>query len=132
MADSKRTVKECVDCGRIMSIVARGLCGKCFNRHKKIGDLDELYPSKHDKKRKFTEQPAIEEKPGSPKIAPPEEQTLVAESSPKKTDNSICEITVRFMLEDADLEQEIKASAKYHRRSLSQEILFRLEHGAEA
>ena len=125
---ASKTIKECADCGRVMAIVARGLCGACMARHKKAGDLDALYPSKHAKVK--TEQAkSAEEKPNHSENQRPE---VMATPVKTKTDNSIGEITVRFLPEDAELAQNIKDAAKYHRRSLSQEILFRLEHGVPA
>ncbi len=43
---SNKTVAACVECFRVMRIVARGLCGKCYSAHRKAGTLDEKYPAK--------------------------------------------------------------------------------------
>ncbi|MDY0037977.1 MAG: hypothetical protein RBS05_18860 [Zoogloea oleivorans] len=35
---------KCAECGKDRTLIGRGLCGTCYNRIKKSGDLDEFYP----------------------------------------------------------------------------------------
>jgi hypothetical protein len=43
---TNKTIAVCVQCDRKMTLIARGLCGKCYNAHRKAGTLDEKYPAK--------------------------------------------------------------------------------------
>ena len=42
---TKKTTRPCAKCDRVMSIVSRGLCGKCHGAEKKAGTLDANYPA---------------------------------------------------------------------------------------
>lgn len=45
-AKKRDRVAPCANCERVMSLAARGLCGRCLDRLTKDGTLDDLYPSK--------------------------------------------------------------------------------------
>ena len=143
-----KTVKECADCGRVMTIVARGLCGRCHGRHTKNGILDELYPAKRAWEKKQPGQPekapeGWRETAGNQPPAkdvtpnlPVQKQQAVDDTLPpatkEKVDNRISRITVNFYKEDEEFLKRLRASAKSNRRELSQEIIFRLESGGIA
>lgn len=71
MSKSKKAVRICADCGREMTIVSRGLCGMCLPRHKRAGDLDEMFParSKTTPKRGGSDDRASVDGPGPGDVA---------------------------------------------------------------
>lgn len=37
-----RPLEPCADCGARSLIYGRGLCSRCFDRHERLGDLDDF------------------------------------------------------------------------------------------
>ncbi|MCK4620692.1 MAG: hypothetical protein KAT62_00615 [Desulfuromonadales bacterium] len=124
----KYTMADCADCGENKRIVSRGLCSKCRYKHIKNDTLDKLHPASGKRGRKPSNQAekhgGAEEKTKTPAAA---DTPLTA--TKEKVDNRIARITVNFYPEDKEILRELKSAAKHNRRDLTQEILFRMEHG---
>ncbi len=117
----------CVKCGEQKTIVSRGLCAKCRNYEIKAGTLDQNYPPKTALFKKKDPAPTVVNEPEKDKVVP-----IKPASSEKCTagkDVLVWEAVVRFKQRDADLFNYLSREAEFNRRSLEDEILFRLEHG---
>lgn len=138
----KYTMADCADCGENKRIVSRGLCQKCRYRHIKNGTIDKFFPAKAqgrqlsnqaEKRGGQNRAAGAEEKTKTPPPAAESTPDRAAQTAPKeKVDNRIARITVNFYPEDEEILRELKSAARYNRRDLTQEILFRLEHGEVA
>lgn len=42
---SKKSVRPCAECTKVMTILGRGLCCACYQRLERAGTLDRLYPA---------------------------------------------------------------------------------------
>lgn len=70
-AEEMKMAKGCLDCGSTeKKIVGRGLCGGCYNRLKKAGTLDEMYPL-----ATLPAEEAVEEPPVKPVVEEEQEAT---------------------------------------------------------
>ena len=131
---------DCLECGKNKRIIARGLCGACYPRLKKSGELNSKYPAKNKKKSVVVDDKPLASTTVVPqkteKINKPAKVTPISAVPSKnpstekpKTDNSLRELSVKFFERDRQLLESVVKGAAFGRRSLSQEILFRLEHG---
>lgn len=71
------------------------------------------------------------EEVGAGKSAAQAPRRSLGAAAKKKVDNSIAEVTVRFYSEDKQLLEELREAAKYNRRAVSAEVLFRLDRSFE-
>lgn len=122
---AKKPRRECASCKRVMSIVARGLCGGCVTKHKKEGTLDEKFPAARKRN------PSNHVK--KPEVAPGQIEETISHSASaiselhaeQQGDN---ELTIEFSDRDLELLEKVKAWATTERRTPEQQILFALEN----
>lgn len=110
MAVSNKKIQSCAKCSESKPIAARGLCGKCWAQEKKAGTLDANYPS------------AV-----LPDVDLSKPTPILKAASPRP--EAGCTVTLSFSGDDKSLFEFLSAECKRSRRSIDQEILFRLENG---
>ena len=115
MPVDKRPVRECAECGRMMSISGRGLCSTCLKKMKKDGTLDEKHPPLRPGRR-----PAKAEKPET--VAEP--VSLVADDA----DEDPRIVRLEFWERDCVVLVELEKWAAEDRRSVADQILFALDN----
>lgn len=134
----------CVECGRPRKrLVGRGLCGMCYPRLKKSGELDTKYPVvTHLGRKPRTSAPSrsaapdkttaavpksADHRPGQARFRAARRAEPVAETAPDPTSATI---VLNFDLEDERdlrLYESIQMAAKLDRRTLDAETLVLLE-----
>ena len=135
-------VKTCTTDGCTEKTLAKGFCKKHYHQHR-------------DKKRAAANKKTVQERPkhnqppidGAEKKKETEAMPVVSNETmpaPDKTtaagksnrreraDNRINKIVLNFMARDRTLLEELQGAAEKNRRTLSAEILFRLEHGSQS
>lgn len=106
---SNKKIQSCAKCSESKPIAARGLCGKCWAQEKKAGTLDTNYPS------------AVPDVDLS-------KLTTIPKAAPSPAKNG-CTVTLSFTGDDQKLFEFLSTEAKQNRRTIDQEILYRLENG---
>lgn len=154
-AESSGESNPCACCGDRPSASSRGLCVRCYNRHVKAGTLDAEYPSPHgmlvekrakrgDRAESILEsvsdgkQPQKAERPAGVKTDPPSITVKdiddlsrtpgVIVPDPPSLEKYPC-LVIEFVPKDQELYDTLVILAENNRRSLDQEILYRLENG---
>jgi hypothetical protein len=98
--------ENCVKCQRLMSIKAKGLCGKCYAEQKD----------------------ASNDLPGSVEATPAEAKTVMAIQAAVPTVGLAGrQLVIYFDPEDFDIYDELAVMAKRDRRDVSQQALYLLE-----
>lgn len=134
-AGHKKICLECEDPKK--KVVGRGLCGTCYARISNAGLLNEKYPlagtrtetvkssdvaepdRTEDQKENAAMSAGLEKGDGVPDV--------LADRPVRKQRNHLIEVSVRFFERDAPLLEALRCAALKNRRSVSAEILFRLE-----
>lgn len=122
----KNKVAVCLKCGEEITIIGRGLCGKCYWQEHRAGTLDANYPKKKSWGRKKKAASA------SPPPAPPEEPAETAEAvlerakkihapgarmSKAELEKSLQEKSgFDKVMEDGNVEEEVASMTKAIRR----------------
>jgi len=133
---AKKPVRVCLKCSDERPIIGRGLCGKCYFQEKSAGTIDENYPPT---RKRGPNKPKVEKNVEQSTKAPMEQladdlkdqeaasvpgRDLAAPMQPPVVDTSIM---VYFGDRDLARFKDIVAAADRNRRSLGDEILFRLD-----
>ena len=128
--------KICVECGRPRKrLVGRGLCGMCYPRLKKSGELDTKYPvTTHLGMKPRTVAPSRTDAPDKTPAAMPTIRFSAARRAVPTTaappDPTSATIVLRFDLEDERdlrLYESLQMAAKLDRRTLDAETMVLLE-----
>lgn len=123
-----KKVAVCGKCAEMKPIMARGLCGKCWHQEKGAGTLDQNFPSKYQQGAI-----AVESSPAPSSVG--DAEPFVAETFEQRCApvdplyGTPC-VTISFADDDQVLFDFLTSVAKSNRRSIDQEILFRLDQGA--
>lgn len=128
--------KICVECGRPRKrLVGRGLCGMCYPRLKKSGELDTKYPvATHPGIKPRTSAPSRTDAPDkTPAAVPTIRFSAARRAMPTPAappDPTTATIVLRFDLDDERdlrLYESLQMAAKLDRRTLDAETLVLLE-----
>ena len=133
--DERKSHKKeatCLECGAVRTIIGRGLCGTCYRRLKRREELDTRYPAR----KRGPDQPvnrgvAIDlttpskvAKAASPAVTKAATVADAVLPPARGTDNSV---RLQFLDRDQQLLDRLKKGAFANRRTLDQEIMFRLD-----
>lgn len=119
----KRKAK-CLECGRVMTIIARGLCGGCRTRLKNAGTLDAKFPSSHplaNRPKDVQEQP--EEVPAGSIAEPVKEDEVPVLSPAPLVAAAEGQVILVFGERDQELLSGLMEWAEDERRTIEHQII---------
>lgn len=133
----EKVKRACLRCGKQKPIVARGLCGGCYDAARKSGELDKLYPARGRGGRKAAGAAVrseaiaapVEKEMAVPEAPPAVEQKPAPAPAPAQKDDAIGAFKVVQLdfSQHADLLDQLRDQAAKEIRDLSGQIMWELK-----